>query len=292
MNILNTQERKFLEIIKNTLDESSFLGDDCAHLKEYNLTISHDTLVENVHFDLNFMSTYELGKKAVIVNLSDILASGAKPSYITVSLSGPLRSKFVQEFFSGVNEMCKKYNVKVIGGDLTKGVDMIVSICAFGNCEGRLVSSRKNAKPGYVVGVKGVFGSSAWWLKTRDKKFKPAHFEPVLYPEISSKIAKTVKKPYAMMDSSDGLLDCLAQIAYESDCGLEIEYDKIPKEIEDRETVLYGGEDFSLVFCLDKEDFKNLEDVTAIGTVVEKKGVFVDNVRYSNEKWEGYKHFG
>ncbi len=292
MNILDTQERKFLEIIRNTLDDSSFLGDDCAHLNDYNLTISQDTLVENVHFDLNFITPCELGKRAVLANLSDILVSGAKPLYISVSLSGPLRSKFVQEFYRGINEMCKKYEVKVIGGDLTKGVDITVSICAFGDCAQRKVSSRKNAKPGYIVGVKGIFGSSAWWLKTHDGKFKKAHIEPVLYPEISSKIAKTAKEPYAMMDSSDGLLDCLSQIAYESKCGIEIEYDKIPREIEDKKTVLYGGEDFSLVFCACQEDFARIDDVVAIGKVVEKQGVFVDNVRYSNEEWEGYRHFG
>ncbi len=292
MNILDTQERKFLEIIKNTLDDSGFLGDDCAYLKDYNLTISHDTLIENVHFDLNFITPRELGKRAVLVNLSDILASGAKPLYLTVSLSGALRSKFVKEFYEGVNEMCLKYALKVIGGDLTSGLDITVSICAFGDCKGRRISSRKDAKAGYIVGVKGVFGSSAWWLKTHDKKFKKAHVEPVLYPEISSKIAKTAQKPYAMMDSSDGLLDCLSQIAYESKCGIEIEYDKIPREIEDKEAVLYGGEDFSLVFCACQEDFAHFDDVNTIGRVVEKQGVFVDNVKYSNERWEGYKHFG
>ena len=60
-----SKELKFLDIISKTLDNSSYLGDDCAYLDEYNLAISSDSLIEDVHFCLSFMTPYEIAKKAI-----------------------------------------------------------------------------------------------------------------------------------------------------------------------------------------------------------------------------------
>ncbi len=291
MSILNTDENIFLNIISKTLTNSSFLGDDCAHLKNEKITLSQDTLIEDVHFDFSFISPKELGYKSVVVNISDILSSGAKPKYITVSLSGKLNSDFVKEFYKGINIACEKYKVKVIGGDLTGGEKVVVSICAIGDGKNRKISSRKNAKVGYMVCTLGQFGASAYYLKTKDKKYRKYHIEPKLYPGILKKIALTAKKPYAAMDSSDGLLDCLSKISAESDIGFQIEYDKIPKIIDDKELVLFGGEDYSPVICLDKNDFKRVKGLIPIGYVIAKKGIFVDNEDYLNEDWRGFEHF-
>ena len=90
-----SKELKFLDIISKTLDNSSYLGDDCAYLKEYNLAISSDSLIEDVHFSISFMSPYEIAKKAMLVNISDILASGAIVKYATINLSGKLDENFI-----------------------------------------------------------------------------------------------------------------------------------------------------------------------------------------------------
>ena len=143
MKILDTAEQNFLKIIKETLRDNSHLGDDCAILPEFNLAISQDSLVEGVHFDLSLISPYELGKKSAIVNISDVLASGARPKYLTVSLSGNLDNDFIKSFYEGINEICLQFDVEVIGGDLTKGEKVVVSICALGDIKNRNISSRK-----------------------------------------------------------------------------------------------------------------------------------------------------
>ena len=78
------KEFEFLNIINKTLDDSSYLGNDCAYLDEYKLAISCDILIEDVHFKRRYMRASEIAKKAILSNISDILASGAKLKYLTI----------------------------------------------------------------------------------------------------------------------------------------------------------------------------------------------------------------
>lgn len=290
MKILETKEQKFLKIISKTLSNSDFLGDDCAILKKFNLAMTMDTLIQDVHFDLKLTSPFNLGKKAVLVNLSDILASGAKPYGVLISLSGNLSVDFVKEFYLGVNEICNRHNISVLGGDLTKADKIIISIAAIGDIKNRKISSRKNAKNGYVVAVSGFFGSSEAG-RLNCPQLLEKHLVPVLQFKTANAIATKAQKPYAMMDSSDGLLDCLSQISHFSNVGIKIDYDKIPRETEDKNLVLFGGEDYSLVCCLHASDFKNVKGLTKIGIVTDEMGVFVDGTDYSNKKMKGFLHF-
>ena len=96
------KELDFINIIKQQIG-SSYIGDDCAYLKELGIVISQDSLVENVHFKRAWATPFQLGYKSIAVNISDILASGAKPAYVTVALSLPnnIDGKFVEEFYKG-----------------------------------------------------------------------------------------------------------------------------------------------------------------------------------------------
>ena len=287
------KEFEFLKIISDTLSDSTYLGDDCAYLDEYKLAISKDCLIEDVHFSFSFMTPYEIARKSVLVNVSDILASGAKPKYILVGLSGKLDEKFIREFYQGVNDTIEKYNIKLIGGDLTKGDKISVSITILGDYKNRNVSSRKNAKIGYIVATIGEFGSSAKGLEDlkkgiEDNYFIQYHKNPPLDENITSKIATLAKNPYAMMDSSDGLFDCLYQIASKSKVRIDIDYSLIPKKVENRNLVLFGGEDYCPLVCLSDEDFKKINGLIKIGVVKEGSGVYIDNEKV---EYRGFEHF-
>ncbi len=288
-----SKELKFLDIISKTLDNSTYLGDDCAYLKEYNLAISSDSLIENVHFSLSFMTPYEIAKKAMLVNISDILASGAVVKYATINLSGKLDEKFIKEFYRGINEVAKEYHIKIIGGDLTKSDKVTISITVFGDCKNRNISSRKNASNDYIIAVAGEFGSSAQGLADLQNNLKENYFinyhkNPMLYPDISSLIALKAQKPYAMMDSSDGLIDCLCQISSKSNVRIDVEYEKIPKKTLNKDFVLYGGEDYALVVCLDRKDFKNINSLVEIGSCSIGSGVYIDKQKV---EYKGFNHF-
>lgn len=275
------KEKEFITIIKNTLN-SPYIGDDCAYLKDLGIVVTQDSLVEDIHFSTKFISAFDLGFKAVMVNVSDVVASGAEPKYLTVSLSLPsnVKEDFVEEFYNGCKKACGN-DVQIVGGDITGSEKIYISISAIGKTLGRNISSRKNAKIGQKVIVSGIHGSSSAGLKlllegkNSPEKFIKSHINPVAQVEFGKKISTTVKEPYAMMDTSDGLMDGLSTIANESGVLLDIDFDKIPydKDIEQFENwqdlVLFGGEDYQILATVPQ----NFQGGFEIGIVKEGLGV-------------------
>ena len=103
-----------IELIKNKvqLRNASTLkgiGDDAAVIKyddDSKTLISTDLLIEGIHFDLSYVPLKHLGYKAVMVNISDIIAMNAVPRQITVSIS--LSNRFslqaVEEIYEGIKK--------------------------------------------------------------------------------------------------------------------------------------------------------------------------------------------
>lgn len=275
------KEKEFITIIKNTLN-SPYIGDDCAYLKDLGIVVTQDSLVEDIHFSTKFISAFDLGFKAVMVNVSDVVASGAEPKYLTVSLSLPsnVKEDFVEEFYNGCKKACGN-DVQIVGGDITGSEKIYISISAIGKTLGRNISSRKNAKIAQKVIVSGIHGSSSAGLKlllegkNSPEKFIKSHINPVAQVEFGKNISTTVKEPYAMMDTSDGLMDGLSTIANESGVLLDIDFDKIPydKDIEQFENwqdlVLFGGEDYQILATVPQ----NFQGGFEIGVVKEGLGV-------------------
>lgn len=275
------KEKEFITIIKNTLN-SPYIGDDCAYLKDLGIVVTQDSLVEDIHFSTKFISAFDLGFKAVMVNISDVAASGAEPKYLTVSLSLPsnVKEDFVEEFYNGCKKACGN-DVQIVGGDITGSEKIYISISAIGKTLGRNISSRKNAKIAQKVIVSGIHGSSSAGLKlllegkNSPEKFIKSHINPVAQVEFGKNISTTVKEPYAMMDTSDGLMDGLSTIANESGVLLDIDFDKIPheKDIEQFENwqdlVLFGGEDYQILATVPQ----NFQGGFEIGVVKEGLGV-------------------
>lgn len=275
------KEKEFITIIKNTLN-SPYIGDDCAYLKDLGIVVTQDSLVEDIHFSTKFISAFDLGFKAVMVNVSDVVASGAEPKYLTVSLSLPsnVKEDFVEEFYNGCKKACGN-DVQIVGGDITGSEKIYISISAIGKTLGRNISSRKNAKIAQKVIVSGIHGSSSAGLKlllegkNSPEKFIKSHINPVAQVEFGKNISTTVKEPYAMMDTSDGLMDGLSTIANESGVLLDIDFDKIPHEndIEQFENwqdlVLFGGEDYQILATVPQ----NFQGGFEIGVVKEGLGV-------------------
>jgi thiamine-monophosphate kinase len=271
-------------------------------LKELGIVVSQDSLVEDVHFSLKYTTPYQLGYKSIMVNISDICASGAKPEYLTVSISLPkhINTDFVKKFYEGAKTACG--DVKIVGGDITGSDKIFISITAIGNCKNRKISSRSNAKVGYKVIVSGEHGNSAKGLQKLLKydkntdfsdKFIQAHLMPVAQISFSKQIAENIDCEYAMMDSSDGLADALMQIAQASKVCICVDTKKIPYDkAVDIYTVLYGGEDYQLIAAVPDKLLKNLSNYTIIGEVVSKDvGIKIDDKFYSNIDDKIYNHF-
>lgn len=291
-------EKELIRIIKSTLN-SEYIGDDCAYLPDLGIVITQDSLVEDIHFKTNFITPFQLGYKTVMVNISDVCASGAEPKYLTLSLSLPkyIDENFVKDFYEGAKIAAE--NVKIVGGDLTGSDKIYISAAAIGSTKGRKISSRSNAKAGYKIIVSGEHGSSAYGLKlllngeNSPEHFIKAHLTPVAQRELSRQIAENAQEDYAMMDTSDGLADALMQIAKASNTVLYIDTSKIPHApCVDMNTVLYGGEDYQLVAAVPETLLKNLHGYTIIGEVKNgETGLVIDGKFYTDIEGKLYNHF-
>src|SRR5690554_4418388 len=113
------------------------VGDDAAVLevKDKQIVVTTDMLVEGVHFDLSYMPLKHLGYKAIIVNLSDVFAMNAEATQVTVSIavSNRFPLEALEELYAGIQTAAKIYNVDVVGGDTTSSTrGLIISITAIG----------------------------------------------------------------------------------------------------------------------------------------------------------------
>lgn len=282
------KEQTLINIIKNQTGDE-YIGDDCAYLKDLGIVVTQDSLVEDVHFKLTWCTPYQLGYKAVTVNISDVLASGAEPKYITIALSLPasIDENFVEEFYKGAKSALR--GAKIIGGDITGSDKVFISITAIGTTKGRKISSRKNAKIGDVVITKGEFGKSALGLmelKNGGKKLEliRAHLEPQLEDNFAKEIATQIDCEYAMMDTSDGLADALFQIAQSSKVSID---SKIVEGI-------FGAEDYKLVATVPRKFLKRLTEYEIIGEVIERQDYILkigEKKYYNYDELGLYNHF-
>ncbi len=289
------KELEIISIIQKKLF-SEYIGDDCAYLKDLGIVVTQDSLVEDVHFSRKFSTPFQLGYKSVAVNLSDIYASGAEAKYLTISLSLPdkIEDNFVENFYEGAKLALN--GAKIVGGDITGSDKIFVSVAAIGSTKNRKISSRKNARSDYKIITNGFHGSSAAGLFALQNNLngyetlKKEHLMPNVSSKLSEIIAKTAKNDYAMMDSSDGLMDALYKIAQNSNLKARVDFNKIPydKTIENfdyKNMIFFGGEDYKLVCAISKEDLDNINKdlYYEIGEIVEKTDNNIVEVNFGNE---------
>lgn len=276
------KEHVFIKLIKEEL-KNNYLGDDCAYLKDLEIVITQDNFIQDVHFKTEWATPFQIGYKAAVVNISDILAAGAKPKYLTIGLSLPKVSEnFIKELYKGFIKGA--HGAKIIGGDITRADKIVISIAAIGTTRNRKISSRSNAKPGYVVISSGSFGDSAKGFEELENGIKysesiSAHLEPILDFKFSEEISTQIKVDYAMMDTSDGLADALFQIAKASNVKI------IARAIEG----MFGFEDYKLVAAVPQEFLKNLDNYNLIGEVVDFDGSYL---QINNKNYCSYDELG
>jgi len=302
------------------------ISDDCALIKtkNENLLINTDSLVENVHFNDITICPEDLGWKAVVSNISDLLSSGSKKTIgITISLVLPARTEWfwVESLYKGINKALKKYGGIILGGDCSKGEGKIISITAFG-IQGELELRRNACKPGDIILTTGIHGLSKLGFLIQNK----IHFDegfslnkrlisksiehfcrPKIYPNFLNNLLKTRSnkklKRIGCTDSSDGLFQALQDLAIASNCRAIINYDEIPKDKDWPqgekwdEYYFFGGEDYELVFSLPKKWAKNLskriKNINEIGFFAdgEPSIEFKDNKKNKLLENTPFKHF-
>lgn len=303
-----TAEHRLISAIKSWTGER-LIGDDCAVLPGGQL-VTADTLVEDTHFLLPDTNLSDLGWKSMAVNISDVAAMAGRPRYAIICLTLPpeFSSAQVEALYKGFVACGNAYRCRIVGGDLTKGPALTISITIIADEHENGVMMRAGAKPGDIIAATGDFGASAaglWMLQNGQKQpglCLDRHCKPLPRLCESWAVIRNTAGRGAMMDASDGLADALIQIAHQSKTGIELEARDIPIAAETKQVAqlaaapemalqwaLYGGEDYELVACLRPTDWdalSNSPDNTfhKIGMVTEEaSGIMVKMMNGTQE---------
>jgi thiamine-monophosphate kinase len=272
-------------------------GDDCAILapakRPQLFTI--DSMVEGVHFRLEWGTPEQLGAKALAVNLSDIAAMGGKPVACVINLGvrDGLATNFLLRLYRGIKKIAARYHTDIVGGNITRSERLTITIALLGDASAA-VMRRDRARVGDEIFATGTLGDSAAGLAILSGKMKAGtvarkfflerHLNPTPRIEAGLALAKLRPAP-AAIDISDGLLQDLGHILKRSRVGAEIDASAIPVSDSYRATMdndltlaLSGGEDYELLFCA-RRGHSERELTTALGVPVRRIGKIVKGAR-------------
>jgi thiamine-monophosphate kinase len=212
-----------------------YVGDDCAVVSD-RLLLASDAVVEGVDFRPG-TPLADVGWRAVAVNVSDVAAMGGVPDALLVTVVGP-PSTDLDALYAGVDEACAAYGCVVVGGDLSNGTELVVSIAITGRAERPVL--RSGAEAGDGLWVSGPLGGAAASGYTR-RPMPPAALGPQL----------ALLGATAMIDVSDGLGVDLAHLLDASGVGAEVGAGAVPvADGATEEQAWTGGDDYALLFTL------------------------------------------
>jgi thiamine-monophosphate kinase len=256
------------------------VGDDAALLQvpaDRRLVAAMDTLVEGVHFPAATAADH-IGYRALAVNLSDLAAMGAEPSWALLSLSLPnAEPAWLQGFADGFFGLAARHGVELVGGDTVRG-PLVVTVQVLGVVESNGILKRSGAQPGDLVYVSGIPGEAAAGLNViqTGKAGSDAamqlrqRFER---PEPRVELGRALRTlATAAMDVSDGLLTDLGKLCRASGCEATLNLDLLPasllmRTLYDAEATerfaLAGGDDYELLFTLAPERVAEFEHVVS-----------------------------
>lgn len=294
------------------------IGDDCALLlpsADEQLAVSTDTLIAGRHFPLE-TAAYDIGWKAVAVNLSDLAAMGARPQWFTLALSLPeVAEPWLADFAAGLAACATAHDIALVGGDTTRGA-LSITITVMGSvpiCERGFL--RSGAKPGDLIAVTGSLGDAALALarlvaraeeQPQDKALRTRLDRPSPRCALALALRGLV---HAAVDISDGLAGDLGHVLHASGVGALLRAEALPRSAAfvalataDRvlPLMLQGGDDYELCLCIAPEDIASAQGIaaaqgtalTVIGEIQPELGLRLEvEGRVQALSTTGYQHF-
>lgn len=298
------------------------IGDDAAVLRPSPGMVSlvtTDLLLEGVHFNLEFIDPYRLGRKAAAINLSDIASCGGQPRAMLASLAiaPDTELAFVQSLYKGMLKQAQEFKVALVGGDTSRGEKLMISVTLIGEAEEAKIVYRSGARKGDLIFVTGTLGDAALGLQQlKQGKREGALIQRHLAPAPRVKEGQAIAQQglaTAMIDISDGLVADLGHIAEANTVGAEVRLSDLPLSEEYRQKVgtyshdpyalaLSGGEDYELLFTCKPEKEQAVGKlakelgipITAIGEIVDASAgirVIGEGGKEYVLKHKGHDHF-
>jgi len=289
------------------------IGDDAALLAVpmgHELVVTTDTLVSGRHFPTQ-TRPFEIGWKALAVNLSDLAAMGATPRWFTLALTLPSPdADWLAGFSEGLKALADLHGVALVGGDTTRG-PLSITITAMGLLPTARAMRRDGAVQGDLVCVTGTLGDAALALRqlsdpSADPSLRRRLDRPTPRVEAGRILAEWGS---AAIDLSDGLAGDLHHILIASQLGAELRAEDLPQSpafasaaaADALALQLHGGDDYELCVCLPPQHFAAAQrGLSAIGVTLTRIGVMTaapglrlsENAVMRELLPRGYQHFG
>ncbi len=247
------------------------IGDDTASFLPhagYEVLVTCDSMVEGRHYLPEYITPLELGRRAMVLNISDIGAVGGKPLYALVSLG--LRADTpvldVEAMYRGFVAELNPFGASIIGGNLTKSGDgPFIDITLIGEVEHGKTVRRSTAKVGDAILVTGYPGQSAAGLQLLLQSQPNADLlsHPLICayntPSHRAREGRAIAQSgcvTAMIDTSDGFLGDLGHICKESAVGAELIQEKLPISEDLRQAAQDLGQDPYDLVLKDSDDYE------------------------------------
>jgi len=261
------------------------------------------------------ISLWQAARKAVVMNVSDLVAKGVKPIALLTAIGIPreMKQKDIVQIAEGLNAGAREYGAYVLGGDTNEASDIIISCAAFGVGEKKRLMLRSGAKAGDIAAVTGYFGKASAGLKillqglSAPPKLRKTLVDSVLMPHARLKEGLSLAQTGAItasIDSSDGLAWSLHEISRSSHVGFLIDRLPISEEAKQLEKMhkldpielsLYGGEEYELVVTVKPRLWKKATkkvSLLRIGRVTKEKTLLLKVGKKSFPiEAKGWEHF-
>ena len=253
------------------------LGDDAAVFgvpAGRQVVVTTDMLIEDIHFRRDWSDAYSIGWKAAAVNLSDLAAMGADPTFTFVSLAlSPQETvESLDRLYDGLSDCLNRYGSRLAGGDTNATPDrLVINVTQIGTIPTGHALTRAGARVGDVLLVTGTLGGSAAGLalltqlgpvkaERFDKNLVLTHRRP--QPRVvAARAARETGRVHAAMDLSDGLYADVQKLCAASGVGARIDTASLPLSEgisavaahvgqDPLDLALAGGEDFELLMAV------------------------------------------
>ena len=232
---------------------SKYIGDDAAVVGD--TLYSMDAFFEDVHYKREWMTMAQIGRKAMLINLSDAIAMNAQPQFalVTVSVPKTLTETEIDELTLSMENTAKAYGCEIIGGDTIGGDKLHFSITIISKSDTPLL--RTGLKEGDLLAFTGTLGESKRDLDALSRGEEihenSRFFEPTLRADF---IAKARPFLHTGMDISDGLYCDTNKMLDINKYG----FDSF-EEIDD--TVGLSGEEYEMLVSFAPEHYAEVMEV-------------------------------
>ncbi len=309
---------------KELLNDDSFFFDFKDMISNRNIVLNSDMLVSTTDVP-PLMNYYQIGKKSVIMNVSDLLVKSVKPKGIIISfgLQKELKKKEFIDLVNGIIDCSVKFDLDYIGGDINETKELIVNPTVFGFKNPSTIIYRKGINVGDILVANNKFGLTGVGFdillnREGDHQDFPNYkrsIMSVLEPEISGNEAFILSErnlATSSIDSSDGLSKSLYDLMISNpNLGFEIDFNDDLIDLEAikysnefnvslEKLVLNGGEEFIHLFTIDPKDFdaaqKKIQSkggqIFKIGKAISEESVFIFKEGERKEiRSYGFEHF-